>query len=77
MEIMESMISNLGFPIACVCACGYFINNIVKQNMQNSKDREDRLYTEIGKFGVTLDKFNDTLSSIDKRLAILENKVER
>lgn len=47
-----------------------------EKQRKDNKDREDRLYNEIGKFGATLDKFNDTLSSIDKRLAILESKID-
>ena len=86
-EALLSVINSVGFPIACVIACGWFIYMITEQNREDSKvreekqrkdnkDREDRLYNEIGKFGATLDKFNDTLSSIDKRLAILESKID-
>ena len=78
---MEQMISNLGFPIACVVALGcYFMqkdktsrddmNRIIDNLMQDNKiDRE--IYIEsVRKFDDKLGKFDDKL---DRFAIALEN----
>lgn len=32
MQEITTLISNVGFPIACVCGCFYFINNTMTKN---------------------------------------------
>ncbi|MFR5264442.1 hypothetical protein [Clostridium sp.] len=83
---MEQLITNLGFPVAVACACGYFIwhttqqqrednKTIQKQIMEDSKQREDRMFAQLDKFGDSLDSFNTTLIKIDTRLEAVEKKV--
>ena len=81
------MISNLGFPVACVCALGYYfvqkdkssredINKIIDNLREDNKlDRE--LYRDtIDKFDSKLDKFAIALESNNNRLEAIEDDVK-
>ena len=70
MNDITNLITNLGFPIVCVVACAYFINYIIKA------EREEKYIETINKFSVVLDKVNDNLSAINKRLEYFENKLD-
>ena len=81
------MINSLGFPIACVCALGYYfvqkdkssredINKIIDNLREDNKiDRE--LYRDtIDKFDSKLDKFAIALESNNNRLESIEDDVK-
>lgn len=76
MEPIIQLISNLGFPIACVVACGYYIMQMNKQAREDTKAREERLYSQLDKFSTSLDNFNTTLIRIDARLGAVEDKLK-
>nr|DAO63371.1 MAG TPA: holin family protein [Caudoviricetes sp.] len=80
------MINSLGFPVACVCALGYYfvqkdkasredINKIIDNLREDNKlDRE--LYRDtIDKFDSKLDKFAIALESNNNRLESIEDDV--
>ena len=84
---MEQMINSLGFPIACVCALGYYfvqkdkssredINKIIDNLREDNKlDRE--LYRDtIDKFDNKLDKFAIALESNNNRLESIEDDIK-
>ena len=58
-------VSTVGFPIVMCGGFGYFLYIIIT-----------KLLTQIDKFGESLDKFNDTLIGMDKRLESIEDKVK-
>ena len=64
MEQMLNAISTVGFPIAMCGAFGYVLVYVIK-----------KMLTQIDAFGVSLDKFNDTLIAMDKRLEHIENNI--
>ena len=66
MDQVLNAISTVGFPIAMCGAFGYVLVFIVK-----------KMLTQIDAFGVSLDKFNNTLMSMDKRLEHIENKLDK
>lgn len=66
MEQVLNAISTVGFPIAMCGAFGYVLMFVIK-----------KMLTQIDAFGVSLDKFNDTLISMDKRLEQIENKLNK
>ena len=76
MDNISDIIANLGFPIACVLGCAYFIYNNNKSQREDSQKREDRMFKQLENFGITMDNFNQTLTKIDSRLEALENKVK-
>ena len=76
MNDIINLITNLGFPIVCVIACAYFINYIIKAEREENKRREEKYIETINKFSVVLEKVNDNLSAINKRLEFFENKLD-
>ena len=81
------MITSLGFPIACVCALGYYfvqkdkasredINKIIDNLREDNKlDRE--LYRDtIEKFDSKLDKFAIALESNNNKLKTIEDDIK-
>ena len=70
-NLVFQMIDNHGFPIVCVVALCIFIYKIYQQSVK----REERLYSQIDKFGESLDGFNTTLTKIDARLEVVEKHI--
>ena len=66
MDQVLNAISTVGFPIAMCGAFGYILVYVIK-----------KMLTQIDAFGVSLDKFNNTLISMDKRLENIENKLDK
>ena len=66
MNDIVNIISTVGFPIAMCGAFGYVLVYIVK-----------KMLTQIDAFGASLDKFNNTLISMDKRLEHIENNLNK
>ena len=75
MNDVTNLITNLGFPIVCVIACAYFINYIIKAEREENQKREEKYIDTINKFSVVLEKVNDNLSAMNKRLEYFENKL--
>ena len=84
---MEQMISNLGFPIACVVGLSYYfvqkdkssredINKIIDNLREDNKlDRE--LYRDtIEKFDNKLDKFAIALENNNNKLEAIEDDIK-
>ena len=76
MNEIQNLITNLGFPIVCVIGCAYFINYIIKAEREENQKREEKYIETINKFSVVLEKVNDNLSAINKRLEYFENKLD-
>ena len=76
MNDITNLITNLGFPIVCVIGCAYFINYIIKADREENQKREEKYIETINKFSIVLDKVNDNLSAINKRLEYFENKLD-
>ena len=73
---ITKLITTLGFPVVCVIACAYFINYIIKAERDENQKREEKYIETINKFSVVLEKVNDNLSAINKRLEYFENKLD-
>ena len=66
MEEILNAISTVGFPIAMCGAIGYVLLFVIK-----------KMLAKIDTFGSSLDKFNNTLIAMDKRLEHIENKLNK
>ena len=66
MEQVLNAVSTVGFPIAMCGAFGYVLMFVIK-----------KMLTQIDAFVVSLDKFNDTLIAMDKRLEHIENTLNK
>ena len=75
-EEITSAITTLGFPIICVIACGYFINNMIKARREENQNREEKYIETINNFTVVMDKVNENLINNNKRLEYIENKLD-
>ena len=75
-EEITSAITTLGFPIICVIACAYFINNMIKAQREENQNREERYIETINKFSTVLEKVNENLINNNKRLEYIENKLD-
>ena len=75
-EEISKFITSLGFPIVCVIACAYFINYIIKAEREENQKREEKYINTINNFSVVLDKVNDNLTTNNKRLEYIENKLD-
>ena len=71
-----NLVTSLGFPIVCVIACAYFINYIIKAEREENQKREEKYIETINKFSEVLDKVNDNISTNNKRLEYIENKLD-
>ena len=76
MEEIINLITNLGFPIVCVIACAYFINNIIKAEREEKQKREEKYVETINNFSIVIDKVNENLINNNKRLEYIENKLD-
>ena len=75
-EEITSAITTLGFPIICVIACGYFINNMIKAQREENQNREEKYIETINNFTIVMDKVNENLINNNKRLEYIENKLD-
>lgn len=72
MENVLQIIQTLGFPIACVIACGFFIYKLVNRDKDEAKEREDRLIAANEKTSLALSKVADTIeetNTLNKELS--------
>lgn len=56
------IIQSLGFPIACVIACGFFIYKTITRDKDEAKEREDRLIEANMKNSDALGRVADTIN---------------
>lgn len=61
MENVLQIIQTVGFPIACVIACGFFIYKLVNRDKDEAKEREDRLIAANEQTSLALNKVADTI----------------
>ena len=76
LEEITKLITSLGFPIVCVIGCAYFINYIIKAEREENQKREETYIETINKFSIVLDKVNENISTNNKRLEYIENKLD-
>ena len=73
---MEQIISNLGFPIASVVACGSFIFKMQQQQREDTNRREERLFEQMNNITLTLSNINTSLELLSERIEKLEGQHE-
>lgn len=77
MNDIVNLITNLGFPIVCVIACAYFINNMIKSEREENQKREQNYIETINKFTIAMDRVNENMMTNNKRLEYIENKLDQ
>lgn len=76
-DVLQSLITSVGFPITCVIFLGMFIYRFSNQVMSYNKEREDKLYVLVGKSQEQLDRLEDTLEDYITVLGKLRDDVNR
>lgn len=69
-NIIQQLITSLGFPIVCVVALGWFIYQAFNKFTSQSEKREEKLYTVISQAQATNEKLTQTNSEF---LSVLES----
>ena len=73
---MEQIISNLGFPVASVVACGSFIFKMQQQQREDTNRREERMFEQMNNITITLSNINTSLELLNERIEKLEEQNE-
>ena len=73
---MVQLISNFGFPIASVIACGSFIYKTQQQQREDTNKREERMFEQMTNITQTLSNINTSLEMINERIERLEEQHE-
>lgn len=71
-DMIQTLISSLGFPIVMVGACGFFIWKMYQAQLLD----KDRLYTELGKATAANDKFAEIISTYTSKLDAIQDDVK-
>lgn len=82
-QAVTQLITNLGFPIVCCLALGYFVWKFANKLNDDSISRENRLMdyfdkqnTVLNTMSNNMEKMSTTLDNMNQRLTIVEGKVE-
>lgn len=65
MDVVQ-IIQTLGFPIACVVACAFFIYKIIMRDKDEAAAREDKLTEANEKISEALNKISDTIEETNE-----------
>jgi cell division protein FtsB len=73
---IQTVITQLGFPIFCVLAMGWFVYKIWNQSQEQNKAREDKLYAFIDKAQEVNEKLTQTNSQFVEVLNTYKTDLE-
>ena len=83
-QSITQIITNLGFPIVCCLALGYFVWKFANKLNNDSISRENRLMdyfdkqnTVLSSMSANMEKMGNTLDNMNQRLTVVESKVEK
>lgn len=72
MDAVVQIIQTIGFPIAAVLGCAYFIYKLVTRYQDEASNREEKLIDANVKYSEVLDKVADTIqesNNVNKELS--------
>lgn len=83
LQVIQNLISGLGFPIVCTLGLGYFVfkiwnaqrgdfNKQLQEITERADEREKSLYGLMDKYNMALSDAVETLARIDTRISVLE-----
>lgn len=76
LDAIVQVILDLGFPIACVIALGIFCWRMVDKLINQQKEREERLYEEIGECRVINQKAIETIAQYAEKLDVIKDNID-
>lgn len=71
-DVLQTLINSLGFPIAMVCACGFFIWKMYQVQISD----KERLYSELSRAIESNDKMAEIISEHTHRLDSIQDDVK-
>lgn len=71
-NVIQTLINSLGFPVVMVGACGFFIWKMYQVQIAD----KDRLYTELGKATAANEKFAEIISTYTSKLDAIQGDVK-
>lgn len=85
-ESISALVSNVGFPIACAIAMGWFIYQVFKKTTEESarnmekvqdrcKEREEKLYKEIAENREINRKAIETIAKYSEKLETIQSDI--
>ena len=76
MEQFTALISSFGFPVACVCALGYFIWYFFKQTKEESQQRENNLIDFLKRSQEINAEFAEIIAKYEVKLDEIQKDIE-
>ena len=76
MEQFTELMSSFGFPVACVCALGYFIWYFFKQTKEESQQRESNLMDFIKRSQEINAEFAEIIAKYEVKLDEIQKDIE-
>ena len=71
-DVLQTLINTLGFPIVMVGLCGFFIWKMYQVQIED----KDRLYSELGKSLNANEKFAEIISTYTAKLDVIQDDVQ-
>lgn len=76
MSEVSALITQIGFPIFCCLALGWYVKDTTNAFRQDAKEDKERMYQQLDRFGDSLDRFNTTLDNVTKKLNDIETMIK-
>lgn len=76
MEQFTALISSFGFPVACVCALGYFIWYFFNQTKEESQQRENNLMDFLKRSQEINAEFAEIIAKYEVKLDEIQKDIE-
>lgn len=74
MSDIVNVVASVGFPIVACLGVAWYVKEDKKAEREENARREERYLNTIDKFGDSLDRVNNTMIAMDKRLEMLEKE---
>lgn len=68
MQEVVQMISTVGFPILCACACGYYVKYITDKNREQIAELNEKHKAEIDEIVKSINNNTVALTKLAERL---------
>lgn len=82
LEVFINLLSTVGFPIACAIALAVFTWKIITMTIDNQKEREDKLYNELGECRIinqqaieTIAQYAESIGDIKKDVGVIKHDI--
>ncbi len=72
-DVLQTLINTLGFPIVMVGLCGFFIWKMYQVQIED----KDRLYSELGKSLSANEKFAEIISTYTDKIDMIQLDVKQ